>query len=109
MLVACRGKSPPSFSSRPESAGGQEDTRCTSAELGAIALGLGAADGMLLPPTPREREMLGGVSEALVGRTQEVAQTAQRLLHVAEQMKDTAKEGLEAAQKELTEPESKAS
>ncbi len=78
--------------------------------LGAIAFGLGAAIGMMIPPTPREREMLGGVSETIMERTQEVAQTAQeRLLHVTEHMNETAKEELQTAEKELREPESKAS
>jgi hypothetical protein len=68
----------------------------TPLAIGAAAIGLGAALGLAVPTTSRERELMGGARENLIERTQEVAHTAQeRLLHVAESMQETAKEELQ--------------
>lgn len=64
--------------------------------IGAAAVGLGAAIGLAVPTTSRERELMGDARESLMERTQEVAQTAQqRILHVAETVQETAKEEIQ--------------
>jgi hypothetical protein len=64
--------------------------------IGAAAVGLGAAIGLAVPTTSRERELMGDARETLMERTQEVAQTAQqRILHVAETVQETAKEEIQ--------------
>jgi hypothetical protein len=67
----------------------------TPLAIGAAALGLGAAIGLAVPTTSRERELMGEARETLMEKTQQVAQDAQqRLRSVAEQVKETTREEL---------------
>lgn len=59
--------------------------------VGAIALAVGAAFGLVAPATERENELLGEARDTLVERAQEVAQnTAERIQQVAGQVVDDA-------------------
>jgi len=71
--------------------------------VGAAALAIGAAIGLALPTTSRERELMGDAREQLVDRGQELAREAQeRLMHVAEQVQETAKSELQTASSDLS-------
>jgi len=67
--------------------------------IGAAALGLGAAIGLALPTTSKEREILGDARDSLVERTQQVAQDAQhRLTEVVERAQQAATEAASSDQ-----------
>jgi hypothetical protein len=71
--------------------------------VGAAALAVGAAIGLALPTTSRERELMGDARDSLVDRGQELAREAQeRLMHVAEQVHETAKSELQSASSDLS-------
>lgn len=61
--------------------------------VGAVALGIGAAIGLLIPETRQENRLMGGAKDQLMERAQD---TAQDMMHkaqaVAERAIDTAKE-----------------
>jgi ElaB/YqjD/DUF883 family membrane-anchored ribosome-binding protein len=68
---------------------------------GAIALGLGAAIGLLIPETYRENRLMGEARDTLIGKVQDTAQDlATRAQIVAEEAIDTAKQ--EARNQNLT-------
>jgi hypothetical protein len=78
--------------------------------IGAAALGLGAAIGLAVPTTARERKLMGETREALMEKTQQVAQDAQeRLLHVAEQVQQAVTEEIRDAERDLDQPQRRAS
>jgi ElaB/YqjD/DUF883 family membrane-anchored ribosome-binding protein len=65
--------------------------------VGAVAMAIGAAVGLLLPETQKERELMGETRERLMHRAQETAQDlGQKVQHVAREAvgaaKDAAKE-----------------
>lgn len=69
--------------------------------LGAIALGVGAAIGLIVPGSYREDQLMGEMRDQLVGKVSDSAQDlAVRAQVVAEEAIDTAKE--EARQQGLT-------
>jgi hypothetical protein len=71
--------------------------------VGAAALAIGAAIGLALPSTSRERELMGDAREQLMDRTQQFAHQAQeRLMQVAEEVKETAKSELQTAQSDMS-------
>jgi ElaB/YqjD/DUF883 family membrane-anchored ribosome-binding protein len=70
--------------------------------VGAAALAVGAAIGLALPTTSRERELMGDARESLMDRGQQLAHEAQeRLMNVAEQVQETAKTELQHAQSDM--------
>jgi hypothetical protein len=70
--------------------------------VGAAALGLGAVIGLALPATSRERELMGEARETLMQRGAHFAQEAQqRLMHVAEEVQETATESMDGATHDL--------
>ncbi|MCC6347819.1 MAG: DUF3618 domain-containing protein [Nitrospirales bacterium] len=61
--------------------------------LGLAALAIGAAIGLSIPETRKERELMGGASSDLRGKTRETARdTMQKMQRVAEEAARTAKE-----------------
>jgi uncharacterized protein YjbJ (UPF0337 family) len=65
----------------------------TPLAIGALALGIGAAIGLAIPTTSRERELMGDARETFMERTQQVAQDAQQQIQrVAERVQETAQE-----------------
>lgn len=60
--------------------------------LGAMALVLGAAVGLMLPKTAQEDQLMGEARDNLIGKAQEVAQeTIEKVQGVAEEVQETAK------------------
>jgi len=63
--------------------------------VGAVALGLGAAIGLVVPGTSRERELMGEARETFMEKAQQAAQGAQqRIQEVGEQVQQVAKQEL---------------
>jgi hypothetical protein len=64
--------------------------RDTPLAVGAAALGIGAAVGLAVPTTSRERELMGDARQTLVEKTQQAAADAQqRLMTVAKDVQET--------------------
>ncbi|MEW5744835.1 MAG: DUF3618 domain-containing protein [Nitrospirota bacterium] len=57
--------------------------------VGAMALGLGALFGLIIPESRREEELMGGASESLMGKAKE---TAQGIMEKAQRSAEKAKE-----------------
>ncbi len=61
--------------------------------LGAVAVALGAAVGMAVPTTYREREMMGGARDAVMERAQDVVQdTAEKVQRVVQEAGSAAQD-----------------
>jgi ElaB/YqjD/DUF883 family membrane-anchored ribosome-binding protein len=89
---------------RTERGVGQVDTMMneTPLAIGAMAFGLGAALGLAIPTTNRERELMGETRGAIIEKTQQVAQEAQqRIQHVAEQVQQAASEEISTSAKDM--------
>jgi hypothetical protein len=61
--------------------------------LGAVALALSAAVGLVVPESPQEHRLMGEARDTLVDKAQNVAQdTMQKVQRVAEEAKDSAQQ-----------------
>lgn len=73
--------------------------------VGAVALGLGAAIGLAVPTTSRERELMGETRDTFMEKAQQAAQDAQhRLQEVGEQVQQTVKQEVQGNQMPDNEP-----
>jgi len=64
--------------------------------VGAVALALGAAVGLMLPNTPQENVIMGEAHDTFVEKAQEVAQqTFEKVQHVGEEVSNTAKDAVQ--------------
>ena len=70
----------------------------TPLAVGAAAFGLGAAVGLAVPSTPQESQLMGEARDALVEKTQQAAQDAQK------QIQAVGQQALQAAREQATEP-----